>query len=635
MPGAVELVAGVPGLDAGRRRVLAALVEHTATGGGLFVRVGRAVGEPDAFQVSRGGVRAVVVDDLAPGAEVGRALVRHAEEHCAGLRGPGGRELPSTAVGVVWVRPGADPTWSRDDRLYQAVNETGLAAFTSGEARHLSASAANRMAGELAKRLRAYRRLSVEPTPPAPEQGELLDGGAVVSDVVDAARDRPFESWLTFLHPSQRRLVTRRYSGPARISGPAGTGKTVVALHRLRHLARRHSGPLLFTTFVRTLPEVHARAFHTLAPELDGRVEFTNLHAWAVEFLRARGTAVLLQGKLVDAAFAQAWLRERVHLEPVEPTSGYWRDELTQVIGGRGVGTFEEYLAVPRRGRRLRLTVSQREAVWRLHDRYRDELARRGACDFTDVITLADREVRRRPPERPYAAVVVDEVQDLPLVGLRLLHRLAGNGPDRLLLVGDGQQQVYPGGWRLSEAGIPILGRGEVLRVNYRNRTEILDFARRIEATDTIDDLDGGAGVALRDAEAAHSPGGTVTTWRGTDAELPAALVGAVRALRVDPDRTAVIAFGRGAVARCRAVLERAGIAVTPLERYTGEPDGAVKVGTVLRAKGLDFQAVLVVNTGEPPDRDDEGGRLSERRKLVAATRARDHLWWATVTPNT
>ncbi|WP_424185954.1 UvrD-helicase domain-containing protein [Actinokineospora sp. G85] len=608
------------------RRVLAALLAGISAGGGLFVRAEPAPGEPDAFQVSRSGVLAFTIGDHAPTADTARALVRHAEERCAGLRGPRGRELPSTAVSVIWVRPGADEARSRDDRLYLAVNELGLAKLPTDA---LSARTADSLVEQLRPRLRHYRLQTARKQAKDDPQQELLDGDAVVGDVVEEARERPFDSWLTFLHPSQRKLVTRHYAGPARISGPAGTGKTVVALHRMRHLARRSPGPLLFTTFVRTLPEVHARAFRALAPELADRVEFTNLHAWALRLLRERGHDIALDSGAVTTAFSLAWAACRADLVPLEPDSGYWHDELRQVIGGRGLSTLEEYLRVPRRGRRLRLTERQKEAVWALRDRYRDELARRGAVDFDDVIARAEAEVARQAPAA-YAAVVVDEVQDLSLAGLRLLHRVAVDGPNRLLLVGDGQQQVYPGGWRLSEAGIPVQGRGEVLRVNYRNRTEILDFARAMGAVDAVDDLDGGAGVTLREVEAAHSPGGSVRTWAGTAAELPAALVAAI-ADTPAAQRTAVIAFDHATRNRCAAALVAAGIAVTPLERYSGEPDDTVKVGTVLRAKGVDFQNVFVVAADAPDDDDPEAGRLAERRHLVAATRARDHLWWGVV----
>jgi superfamily I DNA/RNA helicase len=252
------------------------------------------------------------------------------------------------------------------------------------------------------------------------------------------------------------------------------------------------------------------------------------------------------------------------------------------------------------------------------------------------VIALALAELVARPPDEPYAAVVVDEVQDITLNGLRLLRQLAGDGPNRLLLVGDGQQQVYPGGWRLSDAGIPIRGRGEVLRVNYRNRAAVLSFAQGFDATNQIDDLDGAAGVALRDAEAVNS-GGEIRHWQGSDTDLPNALADAVATLPVPRGRTALIVFDHRSLHRCTAILRQAGIPLIPLDQYTGEPDDTIKIGTVHRAKGLDFQAVLAVmfvpEDGVNTATEQETRELRGRQHLVAATRARDYLWWAEVKP--
>jgi superfamily I DNA/RNA helicase len=243
-------------------------------------------------------------------------------------------------------------------------------------------------------------------------------------------------------------------------------------------------------------------------------------------------------------------------------------------------------------------------------------------------------ELVSRPLEQSYAAVVVDEVQDITLTGLCLMRELAGDGPNRLLLVGDGQQQVYPGGWRLSEAGIPVRGRGEVLRVNYRNRAAVLGFAQNFDAGNDVDDLDGAPGVNLAQVESAN-PGGEVHRWHGSDADLPKALVDTVTALPVPRGQTAVVTFNLRDLDRCIGILQHAGIPSLHLDRYTGEPDGLIKVGTVHRAKGLDFQAVLAVAFSSEVEVNSasacEARELRTRQYLVAASRARDYLWWAVV----
>nr|WP_232328137.1 UvrD-helicase domain-containing protein [Kibdelosporangium sp. MJ126-NF4]CEL17791.1 putative DNA helicase [Kibdelosporangium sp. MJ126-NF4]CTQ90985.1 putative DNA helicase [Kibdelosporangium sp. MJ126-NF4] len=512
--------------------------------------------------------------------------------------------------------------------------ETDLPSLFSRQAPRLDRASAGRIADQAAQRLSGYRRLRVTLPERTPGPVGMFDEGELTVDQVEAAQRRPFESWLTFLHPHQQALVTRDYGGPARISGPAGTGKSVVALQRLRHLARRTTGPLLFTTFVRTLPTVQEELFRQLAPELDGRVEFTNLHAWIRSFLVSRGRQVDVQLRRIDDAFSRAWMVHRDALEPLEEY-GYWQTEVDRVIKGRGVRSRDEYIKMVRRGRTLRLDARTRAVVWELYKTYQDNLRQRKAHDFNDMIEIGLAELAEQPLDKPYDAVVVDEVQDITLVGLRFLNQLAGAGRNRLLLVGDGQQQVYPGGWRLSDAGIPIQGRGAVLRVNYRNRAKVLEFAQRFDARNQVDDLDGGAGVALRDVELANS-GGQVQRWQGSVRELPVALMEAVRTLPVPVNRTALIVFQRRHLDACEKILHSAGISTLPLEYYRGAADELLKTGTVHRAKGLDFQAVLVVQF----DSDDAGEKASEqehrdlrgRQHLVAATRARDFLWWGRVT---
>jgi len=627
------------GLDSLHRNVLTALLSRAGEGWRLLVKTalpsqdGRSA---DAFLIGRTGVFALLITDKGPDTETANQILRHAKERFAGIPGPQGRALAESAIHLVAIGPGGSRP--RQDGVHWSLTEAGLDRIFRRDALHLDKRLVAVIAEQAERRLRGYRSLTVQQPDRVPDAAGLLDAAELIEDQLGAAQRRPFDSWLTFLHPRQNAIVKRDYSGPARISGPAGTGKTIVALHRLRHLARLSTGPLLFTTYVHSLPSVIKTAFDRLAPELDGRVEFTNLHAWVRGFLAERDVPVHVDRRKIDTAFGFAWMAHRERLQVIEPNVDYWRTELDRVLKGRGITTLDDYVAVPRRGRVLRLDASQKAQVWALYEHYQRRLAERGVHDYNDLIELGRAELGARPLETPYAGVVVDEVQDIPLCGLRLLRDLAGDGPNRLLLVGDGQQQVYPGGWRLSDAGIPVQGRGEILKVNYRNRADVLDFARRFDATNRVDDLDGADGVALRAAESA-SEGGTTETWRGPSGELPDALVGAVRKLPVRRDHSALIVFHHKDLSRCTEILRAAGIPTLALEHYTGASDGKLKVGTVHRAKGLDFEAVLVLeNTHESvpgSQAEEERRELRGRQHLVAATRARDFLWWGVLDDTT
>ena len=238
--------------------------------------------------------------------------------------------------------------------------------------------------------------------------------------------------------------------------------------------------------------------------------------------------------------------------------------------------------------------------------------------------------------------MIVDEVQDLTCVGLQFLHALVGDRPDGLLMVGDGQQSVYPGGFTLAEAGISVVGRSTVLTRNYRNGERILRHALGVVAGDEFDDLDTDRVDGRRDLETTR-PGGTVVEFGGELSGRGLAMCTHMRKLHdregVRYGDMAVLAPDNPGANRWREVLKAAGIPVIALEKYAGHPRDQVKGGTFYRAKGLEFAHVFI------PDRDryprarsprESGDAYRERVELerrvlfVAMTRARDGLWLGT-----
>lgn len=480
---------------------------------------------------------------------------------------------------------------------------------------------------------REYDLLEIEDaTPDAPDLA-LLDRSEVLSPQRDAALEMPFQHWMTFLDPEQEVLVSRTYTGPARIAGPAGTGKTVVALHRMARQAKRSTGRQLYTTFVKTLANCQETSFRRLAPGTEGRVQFAGLHSWAMDFLGQRIAAPKLDPRGADRVFGRVWEQARAVFEDIEPHESYWREEIDRVIKGREIDDLDAYQRAERHGRNgIRLDEDRRAEVWHeLYVPYVSEMRKRGISDYSDVIAIALAEIRNEPLPEPYDAVVVDEAQDMTLAGLRLAHAIAGgNGSSPLLLLGDGQQQVYAGGWRMADAGIDLRGRGEVLRVNYRNRRRVWENAAGIDAVNELGDFDDAPGVLLRDADVTL-PDGMVRIWRGPDHYLESALVDGIRECGKPLSDIAVLTRTRQEAARLAGALDAIGIATLPLEDYDGTPHPAVKVGTVHRAKGLDFAAVFHPSwsggAGPRTGAGRERARLAERQKLVAITRARDFAW--------
>ncbi|MFP3986381.1 UvrD-helicase domain-containing protein [Streptomyces sp. E11-3] len=492
----------------------------------------------------------------------------------------------------------------------------------------------------------------VRPTqtqPQEPTSDGLFDIEGLRDAALDEALRAPIEQWMTFLHPDQIALVRRNWAGPARISGPAGTGKTVVGLHRAAYLAQRSTGRILYVTFANNLPRVQGTFLKTMSPAVADRFDFRSLHSWAQELLHARGVPVRLHGDKAETAFSLAWKhvgRDSV-LAEVDPAPGYWREEIDHVIKGRGITSFAEYATVPRRRRRAGLRRAHREAVWALYEAYESLRVERGVHDFNDVLSLALAEVERGASSPRYAAVIVDEVQDLTLVGVRLLHALVGDAPNGLLLVGDGQQAVYPGGFRLSEAGIDIRGdRGQVLSINYRNSKAILDAALALVADDAFEDLDGVPTSGLRDVDLTYHEGHVVRVVKPTRPEHDQALLDALRSLPTSarPD-VAVLCPSMRAIGHYQRLLTRSGLPVCLLEHYDGHRVDAIKLGSYRRAKGLEFKSVYLPQhdaglTSASTERDTglsetarERAELARSQLFVAMTRARDVLWLGSVRP--
>ena len=466
----------------------------------------------------------------------------------------------------------------------------------------------------------------------------------VAADELADLLARPIEDWMVYLDPGQQSLVDRVFVGPARVRGAAGTGKTVVALHRARRLARQ-GHRVLFTTFVRSLPDIYQEVFARFAPAEKSMVEFANVHRWATGFLHRHGVHLRVDVTAADAALRRACDRTLTKGSPLTAAGlsrPYLRQEIEWVIKGRGLAGRDAYLALPRTGRGTPLPRELREQVWELYERYRADLSEQQVADFTDILIRAY-EVVRDLDERPlYDAVVIDESQDLTESAVRLLAALVDPArPDCLLLVGDGQQSIYPGGFHLAAAGVDVRGRSAVLTRNYRNTDQVYRTAATVVAGRPFDDGDEELESERGRVELARTgpPPATVTAadLDGHDLALAAAIQDAVAA-GTGPGDLAVLVRTNAQVRHYTEQITGLGLPTQPLGDYDGVPNELVKVGTYQRAKGLEFKQVFLPRLDadglkDAPGRGEDGASYAERidqlRRLlfVAMTRARDALW--------
>jgi hypothetical protein len=459
--------------------------------------------------------------------------------------------------------------------------------------------------------------------------------------------DGTIEDWMVYLHPSQRAITRSDFNGPARVRGGPGTGKTVVALHRARRLARTSTldGRILLTTFLRTLPKVWEGLFGTLDPKAVERLDLVNIDSLAMRIVsQATDAEVAFIEDDKRRALARRLLADHGLKELMAENEGLLLEEFDAFLSGRATTDPEDYYALRRRGGGIPLPRAARERVWAAYQEYRRALRKAKVTDYALLRVRALERVRDGHGER-YAGVIIDEAQDITEVGIQLLYELdASPGHSGFMVVGDGQQSVYPGGFSLRSLGIDVRGRARVLTSNWRNTWNVWNAARAVMEGEAFEDLDDDVGLRPTGEEPEPLTIGDDTELHilrspGEELELLAALVDDRIRACIDPGDIAVLVDVNRKGRDVTTALSDAGIATHPLERYAGEHVDGVLIGTFKRAKGLEFKEVFIPGLSHaewpsrwfvPPDLSPElraeRVALQRRTLFVAMTRARDRL---------
>ncbi|MFF3499324.1 UvrD-helicase domain-containing protein [Streptomyces sp. NPDC003247] len=459
--------------------------------------------------------------------------------------------------------------------------------------------------------------------------------------------EKPFAAWRVFLHPSQRKVAYRAsYSGPAQVTGGPGTGKTVVALHRVKHLLGhlRDGDRILLTTYTNALVNALRSGLESLVedPELRGRVDISTVDGFASRVVAEAPGAVTLR-PLMNNEEESRW-GKAAKATGFTGSPQFLAQEYRHVILAQGIRNLAEYEAADRRGRGSRLTAAQRPLVWETVERFKTALAEDGARTWLQTCAEAARLLEEKGP--PYRHVVVDEAQDLHPAQWRLLRAAVPARPDDLFIAGDPHQRIYDAKVSLKSLGIKVTGRSVKLRKNYRSTQEILRWSTALLVGRPIAQLEdeGRDDTLLGYRSALHGDGPTVHTAATEEAELDA-LVARIRAwleAGVGAGEIGVSTRFNKTCAKTVAHLKAAGLPAVPLRTADPAKDAeAVRVGTMHSFKGLEFRCVAVVGVNEdalpfakavtPADVDaqqHETDMMSERCLLfVACTRARDGLY--------
>ncbi|MEU6034690.1 UvrD-helicase domain-containing protein [Actinomadura sp. NPDC047616] len=485
-----------------------------------------------------------------------------------------------------------------------------------------------------------------------------------------------FGRWKVFLHPTQRKLVDREYSGPARVSGGPGTGKTIVALHRVKYLVDRlppgDDKPVLLTTFNKNLAaDLRKRLLDLGGPETVARVEIVNIDKLATKIV----TEAEPGGKrrwIDDAKALQEWRDLLMELGETAWDAEFLHAEWTHVILGQAVNSRTDYFRARRAGRGRNIGRAQRAEIWKLVEKYTMRLDEKNLWTYRQVSERAARleiERARRIADyqsgetnvhaadgsvalmRPrYRHVVVDEAQDLSAAHWKMLRAMVPPGPNDMFLVGDTHQRIYDNYVSLGSLGINIRGRSSRLTLSYRTTHEILGSALGLLGDESWDDLDDGRDDLAGYRSVLRGPRPDFRRADSWEQELDIIAEHVAERIGDHAPSIAVCVPERDMVAEVEQRLAKAGIPAAAIGPDGPKLDDVVHVGTMHRFKGLEYQHMIIagVRDGLVPQAYVRQYKTTDplryRRELqrarsllfVAATRARDSLlitWHGTASP--
>jgi hypothetical protein len=465
-------------------------------------------------------------------------------------------------------------------------------------------------------------------------------------DELALALEYPWEKWAVFLHPAQREAVEREYSGPARVSGSAGTGKTIVALHRAVYLARSNpNARVLLTTFSETLANMLRAKLRVLVasgPRIAERLEVHALNTVAVRlYERNVGRPKIASQQQIQDLVMQAAVEVGVQTFSSRFLVTEWRE----IVDAWQLETWESYRDVARLGRKTRLPEKQRVDLWAVYERVQVLLHDRSVVTYAQLFSTLSSQIRATN-RRPYDFVVVDEAQDVSVAQLRFLAALGADRPNSLFFAGDLGQRIFQQPFSWKALGVDIRGRSRTLRINYRTSHQIRAQADRL------------LGPQVADVDGNGEDRGAISVFNGPDPEIRVLDTIETEARTVSgwltdrvaegvkPHEIGVFVRSKAELERARAAVQAADLPFKVLDDSVETTSGNASISTMHLAKGLEFRVVVVMACDDEiiplqerietvgDDADLEEVYNTERHLLyVACTRARDHLLVTSVAP--
>ncbi|HEX2533585.1 MAG TPA: UvrD-helicase domain-containing protein [Chitinophagaceae bacterium] len=466
-------------------------------------------------------------------------------------------------------------------------------------------------------------------------------------DELERALDFPWEKWAVFLHPAQRQWVEKSYSGPARVSGSAGTGKTIVALHRAVYLSKSHpDARVLLTTFSPLLANslhVRLRSLVSNQPRLAERIDVCPLTELGLRLYKTRHSAPEILSK---ATLTKFMTEASKSVEGHRFSLSFLLAEYEQVVDTWQLKTWEDYRDVKRLGRKTRLPEPQRALLWSIFEKVNQRLIESSLLTVSGLFHRLSESIAA-DGRHPYDFIVVDEAQDISVAQLRFLATLSTSDPNALFFAGDTGQRIFQQAFSWKAAGVDVRGRSRMLNVNYRTSHQIRQKTDLLLGPEVVDG-DGIQEERGRTVSVFNGPQPQVETFDSTEEECNRVRfwVKEQLAQRVAPHEIGVFVRSDAEILRALAALQGVSVPFCVLDERVEVLSGTIAVSTMHFAKGLEFRSVAVMACDDEiiPSQEriesitdsadlDEVYKTERHLLYVACTRARDCLLITGVKP--
>lgn len=454
-------------------------------------------------------------------------------------------------------------------------------------------------------------------------------------DELEKMFSAPLDKWRIFLHPSQKKLVDKDFSGPARVSGEAGTGKTVVAMHRAKHLLNQGK-KVLFTTFTANLVgDIESNIMKIISLQDAKNLDVKGIDSVIISYLKSKGTKykILYDEELLLNYWNKAIKNSNVDLEL---DASFYMEEWRKIATVLDSLSVDKYVTVARVGRGIRLDRTQRLKVWHVFEEYKELLDKALVRDI-DYATYEARMLLKKNCETPYDSIIVDEGQDISANAYKFLRQYLGPEHENdMFIVGDSHQRIYKNKAILSKCGINVKGRSSLLKINYRTTEETRKYAFGLLNGIDFDDVDTMFTGITKCQSLTHGEIPHIQNFESYNKQICYIFeeINKLHENNVNYEDICVVARTNKQIESSALELRKAGIPCYEINsnKKDNSTEPGVRLATMHRVKGLEFRYVFVISVNHNiipmhsmnvDKADNEENNIIERCLLyVALTRA-------------